>query len=624
LLAMIALVLASCGAPSTTMVLPTRVPPATALAQALNPGGTAPTPTTSAGASVVSTSTPVPVLSTAVPTSTVIAADPWVRTNCVPTAPQPGSPSIAAQLSFDIAIDATPTAKRISPLIYGLGVAPDQVDWYRDMGIRMVRWGGNHTTRHNWEINASNAGSDWNFANVSQGDAEASAGSVGDDLVTTAKAIGAEALLTVPAMGWVARNGTNDTRSAFVPTSGGPQLAAGSDAIAGYDPDENRTTTSIPSYARKEKPFVFPPDPSDNAVYQDEWVAHLVQSHGRADAGGLRFYALDNEPDLWSVTHRDVHPVRMGYDDMVAMWEDYADAIKDVDPSAQIVAPVLSGVNAMLFSELDRGIDNFKTHADRRQHGGLPFLRWFLEEARIRDKQAGRRRLDYVDVHFYPQNGVFPTGNDPATNALRLRSTQELWNTNYTSESWIGRTEAAQVALIPRLRDWVATHYPGTKIAITEWNFGADDTINGGLTIADVLGIFGREGVDMASYWYYPAPGGPGASAFKLYGNYDGCGRHFGDLVLAATSSDEQSLAVYAARDSFSADITVLLINKLPNKAVEARLSLKGFDPTTAQVYQFNGDHAEIRRLPDLETDGNTLSYAVPQYSATLLVFKQP
>ena len=88
--------------------------------------------------------------------------------------------------------------------------------------------------------------------------------------------------------------------------------------------------------------------------------------------------------------------------------------------------------------------------------------------------------------------------------------------------------------LIPRLRDWINRYYPGTRLAIGEWNWGADKTMNGALAIADVLGIFGREGVDMAAYWTSPPADSPGARAFAMYTNYDGQGRGFGDQTLAA------------------------------------------------------------------------------------------
>jgi hypothetical protein len=49
------------------------------------------------------------------------------------------------------------------------------------------------------------------------------------------------------------------------------------------------------------------------------------------------------------------------------------------------------------------------------------------------------------------------------------------------------------------MRDWVDTWYPGTRLAITEYNWGGLDGLNGALAQADVLGIFGREGLALAT-----------------------------------------------------------------------------------------------------------------------------
>ncbi|MCP4661825.1 MAG: hypothetical protein GY856_41005 [bacterium] len=54
-------------------------------------------------------------------------------------------------------------------------------------------------------------------------------------------------------------------------------------------------------------------DPADTSVAVDAgfvtgWMAHIASRVGTASEGGVRFYALDNEPMLWSSTHRDVHP----------------------------------------------------------------------------------------------------------------------------------------------------------------------------------------------------------------------------------------------------------------------------------------------------------------------------
>src|SRR6185503_19599851 len=138
----------------------------------------------------------------------------------------------------------------------------------------------------------------------------------------------------------------------------------------------------------------------------------------------------------------------------------------------------------------------------RLAHGNVPLVEWYLQQLRTYEQQNGVRLLDYLDLHYYPQaNGVSLSGaGNTTTQALRLRSTRSLWDPTYTDESWIG--EAVQ--LIPRMRQWVNTDYPGTRLAIGEYNWGALDHINGALAQADVLGIFGREGLDLATLWDPP------------------------------------------------------------------------------------------------------------------------
>src|SRR5207244_3612224 len=78
------------------------------------------------------------------------------------------------------------------------------------------------------------------------------------------------------------------------------------------------------------------------------------------------------------------------------------------------------------------------------------------------------------------------------------------------------------VQLIPRLKGWVNTNYPGTSTGITEYNWGAESHINGATAQADIFGILGREGLDMAARWATPASSTPTYKAMKMYRNYDG------------------------------------------------------------------------------------------------------
>jgi hypothetical protein len=155
--------------------------------------------------------------------------------------------------------------------------------------------------------------------------------------------------------------------------------------------------------------------------------------------------------------------------------------------------------------------------------------------------KAGKRLLDYLDIHYYFAPDT--SANDAAAKALRLRMTRSWWGTsvsrflilphianaladpNYVDESWIGTSVPSQwnqpnpnaVWLIPRMQQLIAQYYPGTKLSISEWSSTADTDITGGLVTVDSLGIFGVNGVDSATYWGTVDQLGPIGLAYWLY-----------------------------------------------------------------------------------------------------------
>jgi hypothetical protein len=427
-------------------------------------------------------------------------------------------PMAAGEIS--VSVDVGADVHAISPYIYG--VAKRNPGSVAGLNATVNRWGGNPSSRFNWTIgHAWNAGDDWEFRNLNYG---ATTGSESDRFVAGNKSGGMASIISVPAVGWVADSDRNSDLSLSVPPDGGPAISS-SGAIAGYDPADNRRRTSVPSLARKPGPFVLNPDPSGPVVYQDEWVNHLVAQFGNASHGGVQFYAIDNEPMLWSQTHRDVHPARVGYDELARVFLQYSGAVKSVDASAQLLGPESCCWTDYWYSELDRGNDKFATHADRTAHANVPLIPWFLRTVRQHDAGTGSRSLDVLTVHYYPEaKNVATDASNPSLDGLRLRSTRSLWDPTYIDESWIKDS----VMLIPRLKAWVAAEYPGTPIGITEYNMGGGNSISAGLAEADVLGIFGREGIYLATYWTAPKQSSPAWFAFRMYRDPDGHGNTFG------------------------------------------------------------------------------------------------
>jgi hypothetical protein len=229
-----------------------------------------------------------------------------------------------------------------------------------------------------------------------------------------------------------------------------------------------------------------------------------------------------------------------------------------------------------------------------------------------------------VDIHYYPQaEGVsLSSAGSAATQALRLRSTRSLWDPTYMDESWISDTTDEGIQLIPRMKQWVTNNYTGTKLAITEYNWGALDHINGALAQADVLGIFGREGLDLATLWGPPdSSTAPGIFAFRMYRNYDGAGSTFGETSIRAASADQDKLAIYAARRIGDGALTLMMINKT-GQALTSTVTLTNYQPgATAQVYRYSAVNlAAIVHEPNQVVSAGGFTSVFPANSITLIV----
>ncbi len=143
-------------------------------------------------------------------------------------------------------------------------------------------------------------------------------------------------------------------------------------------------------------------------------------------------------------------------------------------------------------------------------------------------------------MHYYPQDGSYGDNDSLAAQLIRNQSTRSLWDPHYVDQSWIATVgiDGGIVDLIPNLKSWVKQYYPGLKTAITEYNWGDEPNLNGATTQADVLGIFGREGLDMATRWTVPVNPSPTYLAMEIYRNYDGNDSTFGNTSAYAGVAD--------------------------------------------------------------------------------------
>jgi len=509
-----------------------------------------------------------------------------------------------------VAVDADADRRPISPDIYGVNfeeIPPDDVSAFD--GYPVVRWGGNSVTRYNWELNVQNHASDWFFMNLPKETTPGETlphGSRSDRFIDDTLADGAKVLLQVPTIGWTPKD--REVRSGFsVAAYGEQQMTECSYGGWWCNPDAGNGV-------RPDGSYIADNDPTDTSKpvgpeFVTRWIEHIESRVGER----VNDFALDNEPMLWPYTHRDVHPEMTTYDEMWTMTEAYASAIKAADPDANIYGPVVWGWCAYFYS----AADGCSPGEDYAAHGDKPFLEWYLEKVRAHEEETGVRLIDYLDIHYYPMEAGVAISADESKGVAdrRLRSLKSLYDPEFRdSSSWIWEP----VRLIPRMKELIERTAPGTKLAITEYNFGNGRGISSGLAQAEALAIFGREGVDLATRWGQPLAGTPLEDAFKLYLDYDGEGGRIEGESVRAVSSNVDAVGAYAVLGE-DGTLYTLLFNK-DTTPKRATISTDGASLTEGDVYRFDATD----RLGFVESIslGATTIVELPPRSATLIVGK--
>jgi hypothetical protein len=524
------------------------------------------------------------------------------------SSPPPPTNNATAYIGIDAGSNRTP----ISPLIYGVAFATS--NQLEDLNSTMNRSGGNEESTYNWEINAHGKGADYYFE--SYPDSSAVPGESADSLVAASKAAGAQPLITVPMMSWGPKLGPN---RAILPSYDiskyGPQTGA--------DPYFTNAGNGV---SVTNDTLITWNDPNDSYTpvdtnFQQAYVQHLITNWGVSTNGGVGYYIMDNEHSLWSSTHQDIHPIGPTMQEILGKIEAYASMVKRVDPNALVLGPEEWGWSGYFYSGYDQqwsGQNNNYNPADypdRQTNGGWDYMPWLLNQLAQYQANTGQRLLDYFTLHCYPQEGsVSGSATDSATELLRNQSTRQFWDTNYVDPSWINSI----IMLIPRMKNWVATYYPGTKIGITEYNWGGETSMNGATAEADILGIFGREGLNLATRWEVPAV--PTYQAMKIYRNYDGQDSTFGDTSVLATGPNPDDLSVFGAERSKDGALTIMVVNKYLTGNTPLVINLTNYTGSgSAQVWQLNSSEV-ITQLSNLSYSAGTLQTTVPPQSVTLFV----
>lgn len=393
------------------------------------------------------------------------------------------------------------------------------------------------------------------------------------------------------------------------------------------------------------------PNLNDNFVYIDEELNKITHSFGMASStNGVKAYTMDNEPGLWQSTHLRMHPNPPTCAEIVNKNVELGSMIKNLDPSAEVFGPSMFGFTEFVSLLTYPGASDFSFYnqepfttnntGDAMRYNYMTWINGYLSEMKTAETLQGKRVLDGLDLHWYPEATGFDnfgnsvricdnsnaSRNDAGVAQARMQAPRSLWDPTYVEDSWI--TSAVlnnnAIQLLPKINTSISDFYPNTKLAFTEYDFGGHDHISGGIAQADVFGIFGKNKVYLSNFFgevtdYLSA-------AFKIYRNYNGQNATFGNVGVATTNPNAQNFSIYAAvNDNNDKELHIIILNK-SDAAKTAPIEIQNGQIAyhNAEVWGFDQNSANItQRTAVTGINGNVFSYTVPAYSVLHFILRE-
>ena len=465
-----------------------------------------------------------------------------------------------AQTAVRIDIDLTKNKIPVSPLIYGKnGVLPStflssgttaDITKAREAGVRFVRQsGGNNSTKYNWR-NQLSSHPDW-YNNVYANNWDNAAKNMLD------KMPGVEGMWSFQLIGKSAANTKNNFNDWAYNQS---QWWVGLNQNLAGGGQPNKSGTNNGKALVEGNPALYTMDwPADSTIgILDKWFGPKGLGY---DKTRIRYWDMDNEPEIWSGTHDDVMPTQCTAEEFMQLYFKVAKAARAKYPDIKLVGPV----TANEWQWYRYGNDGIPS-------GGKKYcwLEFFIKRISEEEKATGIRLLDMIDLHYYPGSSdaatclqfhrVFFDRNYVYPEANGVHTLNGGWDTSISKEYVLGRCA-----------DWLTKYIGanhGVGLAITETGMASKDANVQALWYASTMGEFMKNGVTIFTPWSWDTGMWEALHLFSRYNQKN---------FVQATSQDELLVSAYPTTDVNNDSLSVVLINRSLTDKKLVNLNFTGY-----------------------------------------------
>ena len=464
-----------------------------------------------------------------------------------------------SQTPVRIDIDITKGQKTVSPFIYGKNnLLPStflnsgtttEITLAKEAGVRFVRQGGgNNCTKYNWRLKLSSH-PDW-YNNVYANDWDAAAKNLIDKLP------GVQGMWSFQLLGKAAANTKNNFNDWAYNQS---QWWAGtSQNLAGGGQPNTTSTNTGKALVEGNTNLYLMEWPADSTVgILDHWFGTKGLGYNK---NMIRYWNMDNEPEIWSGTHDDVMKTQCSAEEFMQLYFKVAKAARAKYPDIKLVGPVPA--NEWQWYRWDKGISS----------GGkkYPWLEYFIKRISEEEKATGIKLLDVLDIHFYP-------GETDAATCVQLHRvffdrTYVYPGANGVKEANGGWDETINKEYIfGRCADWLTKYMGannGINFGVTEIDIKPTDPNVQAVWYASTMGEFMKQGVEIFTPWSWRVGMWETLHLFSRYNQ---------KTYVQAVSQNEALVSAYPTINDSKDSLTIVLVNRSLTAKTNVSLNFNEF-----------------------------------------------
>lgn len=329
----------------------------------------------------------------------------------------------------------------------------------------------------------------------------------------------------------------------------------------------------------------------DISTYLKEWptdscvgiLDHWFGENGLGiDRSKTLYWALDNEPEIWHLTHDDVQKEPVKPEEYIEKYVRVAKAARAKYPDLKLIGPICAN-EWQWFA----GPDRKDLTIDGRY---WPWLEYIIKRIAEEEKKCGMKLLDVFALHYYPINF----------------SDEEILQTHriYFDENYIypkangvklingGWDETqSKVYIFKRCQEWMKEYMGEDDIrafGITETGIESNDPDINSVWYGSMMGEFMKHNLEFFIPWSWKTGMW---ETLHLYARYNK------EYYLPSTSENDSIVSVHTSISADKDSMSILLINRSIKDEIETEIQLKNYEVPDGE-YRLS----QLSDLPEEET----------------------